>query len=65
MNPSFAVHKQRAPLRRWVLFAAISVLFGLSMFYRSAIAVLTPDLMRDVPMDIGALGLVSAAFFYT
>jgi sugar phosphate permease len=35
------------------------------MFYRSAIAVLTPDLMRDVPMDIGALGLVSAAFFYT
>jgi sugar phosphate permease len=65
MNPSFAMHKQRAPLRRWVLFAAISVLFGLSMFYRSAIAVLTPDLMRDVPMDIGALGLVSAAFFYT
>ncbi|MCK7509876.1 MAG: MFS transporter [Desulfobacterales bacterium] len=26
---------------------------------------LTTDLMRDVPMDMGALGLVSAAFFYT
>jgi MFS family permease len=51
--------------RRWVLFGAVSVLFGLSMFYRSAIAVLTTDLMRDVPMDLGALGLVSAAFFYT
>ena len=51
--------------RRWILFAAVSVLFGLSMFYRSAIAVLTTDLMRDVPMDMGALGLVSAAFFYT
>src|SRR5512139_2412585 len=51
--------------RRWVLFAAIAVLFGLSMFYRSAIAVLTTDLMRDVPMDMVALGLVSAAFFYT
>ncbi|MGE5790598.1 MAG: MFS transporter [Syntrophaceae bacterium] len=50
---------------RWVLFAAIAVLFGVSMFYRSAIAVLTTDLMRDVPMDMGALGLVSAAFFYT
>jgi MFS family permease len=35
------------------------------MFYRSAIAVLTTDLMRDVPMDMGALGFVSAAFFYT
>ena len=35
------------------------------MFYRSSIAVLTTDLMRDVPMDMGALGLVSAAFFYT
>jgi sugar phosphate permease len=51
--------------RRWILFAAVSVLFGLSMFYRSAIAVLTTDLMRDVPMDMGALGLVSASFFYT
>ncbi len=51
--------------RRWLLFGAVSVLFGLSMFYRSAIAVLTTDLMRDVPMDLGNLGLVSAAFFYT
>jgi MFS family permease len=51
--------------RRWVFFAAVSILFGLSMFYRSAIAVLTTDLMRDIPMDMGALGLVSAAFFYT
>jgi sugar phosphate permease len=51
--------------RRWVLLAALSILFGLSMFYRSAIAVLTTDLMRDVPMDMGVLGLVSAAFFYT
>jgi MFS family permease len=51
--------------RRWILFAAVSLLFGLSMFYRSSIAVLTTELMRDVPMDMGALGLVSAAFFYT
>ena len=64
MNPP-AEHQSFADRRRWILFAAVSVLFGLSMFYRSAIAVLTTDLMRDVPMDMGALGLVSAAFFYT
>ncbi|NPV05313.1 MAG: MFS transporter [Syntrophaceae bacterium] len=50
--------------RRWILFGALAVLFGLSMFYRSVIAVLAPDLLRDVPMDVGTLGLVSAAFFY-
>ena len=65
MNQSAAEPKLFSDRRRWVLFAAVSVLFGLSMFYRSSIAVLTMDLMRDVPMDMGALGLVSAAFFYT
>ena len=65
MNQFAAEPRTSAETRRWVLFAAVSVLFGLSMFYRSAIAVLTTDLMRDVPMDMGALGLVSAAFFYT
>ncbi|HNQ02237.1 MAG TPA: MFS transporter [Syntrophales bacterium] len=64
MTPSDAVRGSKVD-RRWVLFAAVSVLFGLSMFYRSAIAVLAPDLLRDVPMDVGTLGLVSAAFFYT
>ncbi len=65
MNQSAAKTKPFSDRRRWILFAAVSILFGLSMFYRSAIAVLTTDLMRDVPMDMGALGLVSAAFFYT
>lgn len=63
MTPSDAVRDLKID-RRWVLFASVSVLFGFSMFYRSAIAVLAPDLMRDVPMDMGTLGLVSAAFFY-
>jgi sugar phosphate permease len=65
MNQSAAEPRTSADRRRWVLLAAVSVLFGLSMFYRSSIAVLTTDLMLDVPMDMGALGLVSAAFFYT
>ena len=65
MSQSAAKTKPFSDRRRWILFAAVSILFGLSMFYRSAIAVLTTDLVRDVPMDMGALGLVSAAFFYT
>lgn len=65
MNLDAAKHGPVSDRRRWILLAAVSVLFGLSMFYRSAIAVLTTDLMRDVPMDLGDLGLVSAAFFYT
>ncbi len=65
MNHDAAKHGPVSDRRRWILLAAVSVLFGLSMFYRSAIAVLTTDLMRDVPMDLGDLGLVSAAFFYT
>jgi len=65
MNQSTADPRASTDTRKWVLFAALSILFGLSMFYRSAIAVLTTDLMRDVPMDMSALGLVSAAFFYT
>jgi MFS family permease len=65
MIPLAAESHPFAGYRRWVLFAAISVLFGLSMFYRTSIAVLTTDLMRDVSMDMGTLGLVSAAFFYT
>jgi sugar phosphate permease len=65
MVPLDAESHPSTEYRKWVLFAAISVLFGLSMFYRSSIAVLTTDLMRDVSMDMGTLGLVSAAFFYT
>lgn len=65
MSQSTAEPSPSPDMRRWVLFAALSVLFGLSMFYRSSVAVLAADLMRDVPMDVGTLGLASAAFFYT
>ncbi len=51
-------------LRRWVLFSAATILFGLSMFYRSSIAVITPDLIRDLPLDVGQLSLITAVFFY-
>lgn len=65
MNQSAAETCPSPDMRRWVLFAALSVLFGFSMFYRSSVAVLAADLMGDVPMDVGTLGLASAAFFYS
>ena len=52
------------PSRRWILFSALLLLFGLSMFYRSSLAVLAPDLVRDLHLDMAALGLISASFFY-
>jgi sugar phosphate permease len=64
MNSSPVVHKQPALLRQWVLFAAASILFGLSMFYRATIAVVAPDLTRELSLDAGDLSLISAAFFY-
>jgi predicted MFS family arabinose efflux permease len=63
MNPP-AEYQPSSDRRRWILFAAVSVLFGLSMFYRSSIAVLTPDLIRDLLLDVGQLSLISAVFFY-
>lgn len=51
--------------RRWIIFFAACMLFVLSQFYRASIAVITPDLIRDLGLDTRGLSLVSAAFFYT
>ena len=40
------------------------MLFVLSQFYRSSIAVITPDLIRDLSVSPSGLSLISAAFFY-
>lgn len=50
--------------RRWAIFIITSLLFVLSQFYRSSIAVITPQLMSDVSIDTKGLSLMSAAFFY-
>src|SRR4030042_115147 len=51
--------------RRWMVLFAACMLFVLSQFYRASIAVITPDLIRDLGLDTRGLSLVSAAFFYT
>jgi len=50
--------------RRWSIFLLTSSLFVLSQFYRASIAVITPDLTRDLSLDAGELSMMSAAFFY-
>jgi len=49
---------------RWVIFSVASLLYLLSMFYRSSITVVAPDLMTDLSLDVSGLSLASAAFFY-
>jgi len=50
--------------RRWIIFFLASSLFVLSQFYRASIAVITPDLIRDLSLDANGLSMMSAASFY-
>ncbi|MFH0997194.1 MAG: MFS transporter [Pseudomonadota bacterium] len=51
-------------VRRLLIFVIACLLFLLSQFYRASVAVITPDLIRDLSMDSAGLSLISAAFFY-
>lgn len=50
--------------RRWSIYLISCVLFIFSQFYRSSIAVISPNLVADLDLDIRDLGAVSSAFFY-
>lgn len=50
--------------RAWAVFVLSSFTFFLSQFYRSANAVISPQLVQDLSLDTEGLGLLSAAFFY-
>lgn len=49
--------------RRWSIYLISCLLFIFSQFYRSSIAVITPNLVNDLHLDPEELGLISAAFF--
>jgi sugar phosphate permease len=51
-------------VRRNIIFPIACLLFLLSQFYRVSVAVITPDLIRDLSMDTRGLSLISAAFYY-
>jgi sugar phosphate permease len=50
--------------RRWIIYLMACLLFSFSQFYRSSIAVISPNLVEAISLDARDLGLVSAAFFY-
>ena len=50
----------RAPL---ALVASLCAVFVISQFYRSAIAVIAPDLSQEMNLSAETLGLLSGAFF--
>jgi sugar phosphate permease len=50
--------------RRWIIYMISCLLFVFSQFYRSSIAVISPNLVEELNLDTGELGLISAAFFY-
>jgi len=50
--------------RRWIIYLTSCLLFTFSQFYRSSIAVISPNLAEELNLDTGQLGLISAAFFY-
>lgn len=51
-------------MRRWLIYLISCLLFCFSQFYRSSIAVISPNLVAELGLDTEALGFVSAAFFY-
>jgi sugar phosphate permease len=51
-------------VKRWVIFLIACLLFVLSQFYRASVAVISPDLIRDLAVDTRGLSLISASFFY-
>ncbi len=50
--------------RRWAIYLISCLLFTFSQFYRSSIAVISPNLVEDLNLDTEDLGLISASFFY-
>jgi len=50
--------------RAWAVFILSSFTFFLSQFYRSANAVISPNLVHDLSLDTEGLGVLSASFFY-
>ncbi len=57
-------HKRLKSSRRWLILIAAGTLFILSQFYRSSVAVITPELILDLNLDAWELSTVSASFFY-
>jgi MFS family permease len=49
---------------RGVIFAILAFCFMLCQFLRSAFAVVAPEMVREVPLTPGDLGLITSTFFF-
>ena len=49
---------------RGVVFAILAFCFLLCQFLRSAFAVVAPEMVREVPLTPGELGLITSTFFF-
>ncbi len=56
--------KANSMKKRWLILILSCFLFLLSQFYRASIAVISPDLVKEITIDTRQLSLISAAFFY-
>jgi len=54
---------RRAPSRRAVIFALFGAAYFLSQFFRSANAVIAPDLSRELSIGAAQLGLMTSLFY--
>lgn len=50
--------------RSWLILVLASLMFVLSQFFRSSVAVITPDLIREMGFGAWQLSTISASFFY-
>jgi len=48
----------------WIGVLLAAVMFAMSQFYRSSVAVISPDLMQEMGLNALDLSRISAAFFY-
>lgn len=54
---------QRKP-GQWLVFIVFCVLFIFALFFRTSIAIIVEDLVKEFNMPAAALGLMSSTFFY-
>jgi len=52
-------------LKSFFIFSILSALFVLSMFFRVSNAVIAPNLIQDLGLNAGTLGILGGAYFYS
>jgi sugar phosphate permease len=63
LSRSYAVPADRASSRRLVIFALLGAAYFLSQFFRSANAVIAPDLSSELSIGAAQLGLMTSLFY--